>query len=45
MANVPEDEVWKLNMIQEIALTRKEHLVTNFDYDYLEEILDYVCTC
>ena len=39
-----ENEHWKTNIIEELSLIKKGQLENNFDEDFLEEILDYVCT-
>ena len=35
---------WKLNIIKEISLIKKEDLETVFDMENLEDILKFVCT-
>ena len=42
--HLPEHEKWKVNLISEISLVKKEHLDLNFDDEDLEEILEYICT-
>ena len=44
MITLSEGEVWKLKIIEDISLTRKELVETAFDDKFLEEILDFVCT-
>ena len=38
------EESWKLKLIEEICLIRKDHLELEFDSENLETILDYICT-
>ena len=42
--SLPEEENWKVNLIEEISLLKKNQLDIAFDPDQLETILDYVCT-
>ena len=44
LSTISDDEVWKLKIIQDMALTRKELIETDFDDKHLEDILDFVCT-
>ena len=39
-----KEETWKLNLMEEISLLKKSHLEIDFNFDDLEEILEYVCT-
>ena len=41
---LPEEEVWKISMIEEICLAKKEYLDIEFDKDDLKEISEYICT-
>ena len=41
---MPADEVWKICIIEEIALIKKDHLEVHFDDNCLEEILEVLCT-
>ena len=36
---LPEEEVWKISMMEEICLAKKEHIEIEFDMDELDEIL------
>ena len=38
------DETWKLGLLEEISLVKKEHLELEFDADHLEEILELICS-
>ena len=38
------DNSWKVNIIEEISLVKKELLEVDFEEDELEIILDYICT-
>ena len=40
-----EDEKWKINLVEEISLVRKEHLELEYEVKDLEDILHLVCTC
>ena len=42
--SLPAAENWKVSMIKEISLMKKNHLDIEFDKDDLEEILEYICT-
>ena len=42
--SLPEEENWKVNLIEEISLLKKNQLDISFDPEQLETILDYVCT-
>ena len=44
VAQLSENEKWKLNIIEEVSLVKKGHLEIDFDEEQLEEILDYICT-
>ena len=35
---------WKLNLIEEISLLKKDHLELEFELEHLDTILDYICT-
>ena len=39
-----DDETWKIKLMKEISLVKKEHLEVAFDDEDLEEILMYICT-
>ena len=39
-----EEEVWKISMVEEICLAKKEHREL-FDMDELDEILEHIRTC
>ena len=39
-----EDEKWKTSVIEDLLLTKKNFLQIDFETEYLDEILDYVCT-
>ena len=41
---LPNEELWKINLLTEISLIRKEHISVQFDDNSLEEILEFVCT-
>ena len=40
-----DQEMWKINLIEEVALLRKNHLDLDFDQDQLDSILvlGYIC--
>ena len=40
---LPEAENWKIKIIKEIALVKKEHLEVEFDEEDLDEILELLC--
>ena len=40
---LPPDENWKLKLVTEIALQRKNHLEIDFDQEDLSFILDFIC--
>ena len=42
--NLPEDETWKVGLIEELSLIKKNHLDISFENDDLEEILEVICT-
>ena len=42
--NLSENETWKIQLIKEISLVKKEHLEIAFDDEDLEEILMFICT-
>ena len=42
--SLPEDEAWKVGIIEELSLVKKEHLEINFDKKNLEDILEFLCT-
>ena len=42
--SLKEEDAWKINLIEEISLIKKEHLETSFDEEDLEEILKFICT-
>ena len=42
--SLPEEESWKIRIIEEISLVKKSHLELNFDNGNLDEILEYICT-
>ena len=39
-----EEDSWKISMMEEITLLKKDHLEIDFNADNLDDILDYVCT-
>lgn len=41
---LPDTEKWKISLIEELALTRKEFLSIDFNEEHLKELLDHVCT-
>ena len=45
MFPLPVEEGWKVNMIEEISLVKKEQIDMEFELDDLDEILLYICTC
>jgi hypothetical protein len=40
---IQREELWKINLLQEISLLRLNQLDVDFDPASLEEILDYIC--
>ena len=42
--SLPDDESWKINLIEEISLIKKEHLEIDFDLENLDKVLEYICT-
>ena len=42
---LPVEEGWKVNMIEEISLVKKEQIDMEFELDDLDDILLYICTC
>ena len=40
---LPPDENWKLELVTEIALLKKDHLEIDFDPEDLSFILDFIC--
>ena len=42
--SLPEEEMWKVLIVKEIALNKKGQLDIEFDEKNLEEILESVCT-
>ena len=42
--NLSDDETWKIQLIKEISLVKKEHLEIAFDDEDFEEILMCICT-
>ena len=42
--NLSAEENWKTLMMEEISLSKKNHIEIQFDNDDLEEILEYICT-
>ena len=42
--NLRDHETWKIKLIEEISLIKKDHLEVSFEDDDLEEILMHVCT-
>ena len=42
--SLPDEEKWKVKLIEEISLLKKNQLDIEFDTEQLETILDYVCT-
>ena len=41
--DLPGEENWKVKLIEEICLIRKNHLEIEFDQENLNQILDFVC--
>ena len=41
---LPHDESWKINILQEICLLKKDHIDIEFDEKNLDDILEFVCT-
>ena len=42
--SLPQEEAWKISLIEEISLFKKNLLDINFDEEELEAILDIICT-
>ena len=42
--SLPQEEAWKISLIEEISLYKKNLLDINFDEEELEAILDIICT-
>ena len=42
--SLSQEEVWKISLIEEISLSKKNLLDINFDEEELEAILDIICT-
>ena len=42
--SLPVDESWKVGMMTEISLAKKNHLEISFDTKNLDDILEYICT-
>ena len=42
--NLSENETWKIQLIKEISLVKKEHLEIAFDDEDFEEMLMCICT-
>ena len=41
---LPEQENWKVKLIAEIALVKKNMLELEFEQEHLDLMLDFVCT-
>ena len=41
--DLPDEEKWKIKLIAEICLIRKNHLEIEFDQEHLNQILDLIC--
>ena len=41
--DLPDEENWKIKLIAEICLIRKNHLEIEFDQEHLNQILDLIC--
>ena len=41
--DLPDEEKWKMKLIAEICLIRKNHLEIEFDQEHLNQILDLIC--
>ena len=41
---LPMEEVWKISLLEDVSLARKELIDINFDEKDLEEILNFICT-
>ena len=41
---LPEQENWKVNLIAEIALVKKNMLELEFEQEHIDLMLDFVCT-
>ena len=39
-----KNEAWKVDLIKEICLIKKDHIELNFDIKDIEDILEHVCT-
>ena len=42
--SLPEDEAWKVGMIEELSLVKKDLLEISFKKENLDEILEFLCT-
>ena len=42
--NLPKEETWKINLVQELTYVKKDLLEVQFDDKYLEDILMHICT-
>ena len=38
------DELWKVGLIEEIAMSRADHIDIDFRTEELDEILEFICT-
>ena len=41
---LPKEEIWKISLLEDVSLARKELIDINFDDKDLEEILNFICT-
>ena len=41
---INKNEAWKVELIKEICLIKKDHVELNFDDKDIDDILEYVCT-
>ena len=41
---INKEESWKVELVKEICLVKKEHLELNFEDKDIDDILEYVCT-
>ena len=41
---LPDEEVWKIRLMEDICLTKKDQLEIDFDLENLDDILQHICT-
>ena len=41
---LPDEEVWKTNLMEDICLLKKDQLEIAFDLEDLDDILQHICT-